>query len=92
VAETVNTEFLHDLFHLPLSMEAYNEFEKLEDIFAAASEKIQLGEQDSWTYIWGNNSFSSKKSYNAFIGSQPTPQLFSWLWDTSCQENHKIFF
>jgi hypothetical protein len=75
--ETVNTEFLQDLFHLPLSLEAYNEFVKIEDICESASAKIQLGEQDSWIYIWGNNSFSSKQTYNALIGSQPTPQVFS---------------
>jgi hypothetical protein len=57
VAETVNTEFLQDLFHLPLSVQAFNEFEILEDICVTLGEKIQLGEQDSWTYIWGNNSF-----------------------------------
>jgi hypothetical protein len=92
VAETVNMEFLQDLFHLPLSVQAFNEFEMLEDICVSASEKMQLGEQDSWTYIWGNSTFSSKKAYKALIGVQPTPQLFAWIWDTSCQAKHKIFF
>jgi hypothetical protein len=42
VAETVNTEFLQDLFHLPLSVQAFNEFEILEDIC------VTLGEKFNW--------------------------------------------
>jgi hypothetical protein len=32
VYEVINTEFLEDLFHLPLSEEAYNEFQDMETL------------------------------------------------------------
>jgi hypothetical protein len=92
VAETINTEFLQDLFHLPHSVQAFNEFEILEGICVTVGQRIQMGDQDTWTYIWGNNSFSSKKAYNVLIGVQPVPDLFPSLWDTSCQAKHKFFF
>jgi hypothetical protein len=40
VFETMNTEFLEDLFHLPMSVEAYSEFEALEDICIKTQELI----------------------------------------------------
>jgi hypothetical protein len=40
VHESIHTEFLEDLFHLPLSQEAYSEFQDLETLCEATQERI----------------------------------------------------
>jgi hypothetical protein len=43
----VNTEFLEDLFHLPMSAEAFSEFEALEDICIKAQDTMQASNMDT---------------------------------------------
>jgi hypothetical protein len=51
VHKAINSEYLEDLFHLPLSQQAFQEFEQMEIICANTAQKIQEGNIDSWTYI-----------------------------------------
>jgi hypothetical protein len=90
--DTVHTEFLEDLFHLPMSAEAYLEFQELEVMCLEAQAIMQSGSKDIWTYIWGNANFTVKKAYMALIGVQPAPVQFNWIWESSCQARHKFFF
>jgi hypothetical protein len=53
---------------MPLSQQAFQEFEKLEQICDNALIQVQNGLQDKWVYIWGNSSFSSQKAYKVIIG------------------------
>ena len=49
-----------DLFHLPLSEEAYAQFIQLQTIL----QSLQLtDDKDSWGFIWGSNLFSSTRVY-----------------------------
>ena len=80
------------MFHLPLSQQAYDEFLELEVICQEAREHSQEGSKDLWTYIWGNSEFSSNKACNAMVGYQATLTHFNWIWDSSCQSKHKLFF
>jgi hypothetical protein len=54
--------------------------------------KINEGEIDSWSYIWGSSEFSVKKAYAVMSGHQYAPPQFSWIWKSSCQAKHKFFF
>jgi len=45
-----------------------------------------------WQYIWGNRQFSSIKSYPHLTGHAQVPLVFKWLWKSSCQNKHKVFF
>jgi hypothetical protein len=92
VRETVNTEYLEDLFYLPLSVEAYAEFQDLEELCIKTTEIIQSGNKDTWSYIWGNECFSVKEAYKVLIGFDPTPPHLKWIWKSSCQAKHKYFF
>jgi hypothetical protein len=92
VNEAVLTEYTEDLFNLPLSQEAFEEFNDLEIICQEAMEKVLSDGKDTWSYIWGNSEFSSQKAYKALIGVQPAVPLFSWIWKSSCQAKHKFFF
>jgi hypothetical protein len=92
IHSVIHTEYLEDLFHLPLSQQAFQEFEQLENLCEVALQRVQEGEADKWKYIWGNFSFTSRKAYKVLIGYQPTIPHFSWIWKTSCQARHKFFF
>jgi hypothetical protein len=92
VERVIHTEYLEDLFHLPLSQQAFEEFQNLEVVCQNAFTVVQEGNSDTWSYIWGNAEFSSKKAYQAMIGFSPAPKIFSILWKSSCQAKHKFFF
>ena len=47
---------------------------------------------DTWSYIWGNSNFSASKSYRVIIGVKQVPPHFAWIWKSSCQPKHKMFF
>jgi hypothetical protein len=92
VNEFVQTEFLEDLFNLPLSTMAYNEFLELEVLCETTRSLNQDGSKDSWFYIWNSDEFSLKNAYKALVGWQPCAPHFSWVWSSSCQAKHKFFF
>ena len=54
------------------------------------SEHLQL--RDTWSYIWGNEFYSSIKAYKVLTRYKITPPHFSWIWKSSCQPKHKAFF
>jgi hypothetical protein len=80
-------ETLHDLFHLPLSMEAYDHFCEVEIILQTIR---QSDSKDRWSYIWGSENYSSAKAYKHLLGFQMTRPAFRWLWGTSCQQKHSL--
>jgi hypothetical protein len=76
-------------FQLPLSEEAFYQFCDL-SIFLQALEIN--GDNDSWSYIWGNRQYSSAKAYKHLSGSQPVHPALKWIWRSTCQMKHKVFF
>jgi hypothetical protein len=53
--------------------------------------KVQDGNHDEWSYIWGSNIFMTQKAYEVMMEYQPAQQ-FKWFWKYSCQAKHKNFF
>ena len=92
VQQVINTEFLQDLFHLPLTTQAYEEFTQMEDMCISLRHFEYLDALDTWSYVWGNEFYSSMKAYKVLIGHKKTPPHFSWIWKSSCQPKHKVFF
>ena len=89
VQQVCQTSAVHDLFHLPLSEEAYQQFIQL----SVTIQSLELQEgSDSWTYIWGSNIFTSKRAYIHLSGTRQVHPGFSWLWKTCCQNKRKFFF
>jgi hypothetical protein len=85
----LESERMKDLFHLPLSEEAFQEYCELEVLMQA----VQYSEDnDSWSYIWGNGNYSSSRAYNHLLGSELVHPVFQWTWRTFCQQKHKMFF
>jgi len=81
---------LIDCFRIPMSRQAYNELLELEQVLASmpytASE-----EKDSWSFIWGQQRYSSSKYYRyQFRSIQPHKALI-WIWKTKCVPKIKFF-
>lgn len=80
---------LHSLFHLPLSQQAHAQMLSLQGVL----NEINMSEEtDRWSYIWNPNKFSVKKTYKHLSGHEVTPPAYNWLWASSCQSKHKVFF
>jgi hypothetical protein len=63
-----------NLFHLPLSTEAYEQFQQLDII----TQNIQLNsDSDQWRYIWGFNIFSHQAKLTKFSLEAPKCTLFT---------------
>ena len=54
VHQVIHTEYLQDLFHLPLTTQAHEEFLELENISFMLKTSEHLDLRDTWSYIWGN--------------------------------------
>jgi hypothetical protein len=81
-------EDLHNLFHLPMSEAAFQQFLTLQTEIDA----LDINEEnDIWSHIWCNAEFSVKKAYNAISGSTQAHPVFNWLWNCKCQPKHKVF-
>jgi hypothetical protein len=69
-------ERMEDLFHLPLPEEAYQEYCELEILMHS----VQYSEEnDTWSYIWGNGTYSSSKAYNHLLGFEEVHSVFKWV-------------
>ena len=77
-------EYLEDLFHLPLTEEAFMEFELMEELCDTLRGSAFTEHLDSWSYMWGNNTFSVAKAYKILIGVKIVPAQFNWIWKISC--------
>ena len=74
VSVAASTPLLDDLFHLPLSMEAYDQFLSFSNLIQG----LQLqNSPDIWTYIWGTSAFASNKAYRMLIGYRQVPSHLS---------------
>jgi hypothetical protein len=89
VATFFNTTQMSELFHLPLSSEAWQDYQALQIIIQGI--QITGGEKDSWSYIWGKSEYSSSKFYNLHFSSLQPPKPFIWIWDSKCSNKIRVF-
>lgn len=83
------TEPLISHFHLPLSVEAYQQLQEMEGLL----NDLQLNDSsDIWQHMGQSCKFSCSTVYKHLSGHQPTHPAFRWLWKSSCQPKHKVFF
>ena len=76
VQSFISTNNRSDLFHLPLSAQAFDQFQQLENFLKDF--QLQNG-NDLWTYIWGSAAFTSKGAYQQLIGSTQVHPVYKWL-------------
>ena len=88
VKKACQSQELYDLFHLPLSVEAFQRFQ----VFSELVDNLNLTEDtDVWTYIWNSNIFSSQKAYAHLIGTMQVHPAFSWHLKSCSQNKRKVF-
>jgi hypothetical protein len=76
VKSMLRAENLHNMFHLPLSAQAFEQYYDLE----LSLQSLDItDDNDSWTYIWGGTQFSVSKAYNHLIGFHTVHSAFKWL-------------
>jgi hypothetical protein len=66
---------LEDLFHLPLSHQAFLELNQFEELCNQTVLKINYGVVDTWSYIWGSSEFSVKNAFAVMSGHQHAPPI-----------------
>ena len=78
VYDEIHYEFLEDLFHLPMSHQAYGELQQVEDICLEARETIHNDNIDLWSYILGEQKKFFQEGihyYDWFLADTNTFQL-----------------
>lgn len=88
-SSVMNEDSLQNLFHLPLSEEAFSQFTQLQNLMVSFH---FIDAKDTWGYNWGSNFFSSSKVYKQLRSDSPVNTKFRWLWNSSCQNKHRVFF
>lgn len=78
------------LFNLPLSVEAFHEFEDIRDIIRSL-DLVDL-EMDSWSCSSRSaDRYSSQKFYNSCFRNLPHDRALGWIWRSNCVPKLKIF-
>lgn len=88
VKKVFNTADQTQLFHLPLSAQAFQQFQQLTPLL---QDSPQNQEPDVWKYSWGEQ-YSSTKAYKLLMGHTQIHDAYKWLWKSQCQPKHKVFF
>jgi hypothetical protein len=78
---------LQELFHLPLSEEAYTQLCDLDIYLQALQTKMMLISGNIYGEVV---STEQPKLTKHLIGSQPIHPTFQWLWYSSCQQRYKM--
>jgi hypothetical protein len=89
VKDMLNTEELEDLFHLPLSQAANQDFEQLQELLSGLP--MPESKTDNWYYIWGNNSYTSQRLYKLAFANSDAHPAFKWIWKAKCTPRIKFF-
>jgi hypothetical protein len=67
---------LHDIFQLPMTTEAFQQYNSLKDEI----DDIEITQEtDKWIYIWGTSQFSVHKGYIALTSHMATHPIFNQL-------------
>lgn len=80
-AAVSRTTFIHN-FHLPLSTQAHQQLQVLQDRIQNSSRDDG---NDQWSYIYGNTAYDATKAYKMIIGHKVVHPAFRWIWRSKCQ-------
>jgi hypothetical protein len=80
-----------DAFHLPLSTQAFDEFQEFNHLLNQISSTRNANDKDLWSYSWGTH-FSAKMFYKMHFEHIQVPLFFPWIWKSKCTLKIKSFF
>ena len=89
VREILHAPDLASIFNLPLSQQAFDELLDLQDLISAIP--YDTTENDHWSFVWGNDKYSSQKFYKLAFSTLDVPRSFSLLWKCQCTPRIKFF-
>ena len=89
VHEVMNAEDLDSLFHLPLSEPAWEEMLNLQQLLIIMP--YREDSLDEWTFIWGNQTYTSRRYYRYVYENLQVPRIFKILWSSKCTQRIKFF-
>ena len=88
LAEAKSRENILNLFHLPLSQQAFDQLTQLQQDL----QQLTLNDNnDHWTCIQNSGRFTVAKAYRHLSGHRIIHQSYNWIWNCSCQNKHKVF-
>ena len=89
VMEIRHAPDLVSVLNLPLSQFAYDELLDMQQLLSSVVYEPDLN--DRWSFIWGNDIYSSRKVYTRAFSCIPAPYTFSWIWKSQCTPRIKVF-
>ena len=83
------TPDLASLFMLPLSQQAYDKLQNLQRQLLMVPFDTQA--IDQWSFIWGNQTYTSSKLYNLSFVNVQVPDTHRWIWKSKYVPRIKLF-
>lgn len=90
VKDVKDSENLLALSNLPLSAEAFHEFQEICDNIYSLD--LVDSESDSLSCSNDVNSFSSKRFHGFCFKDLPPDRVLGWIWKSKCVPKLKVFF
>jgi hypothetical protein len=80
---------LAELFYLPLSEEALQQFHLFQALLLNLEPNTDL---DTWTVLGNSRATKTSAVYKSLMNKGGTFQALKWMWNSCCQQKHKVFF
>ena len=91
VRDFLGAKTLHEMFHLPLSVQAHAETRDLQSIVRDIPLNDSLSGNDSWNCTWATQTYSANKYYNSYFREVRAHQTYTWLWKSKVRMKIKVF-
>lgn len=88
VADISECNDLPSLFALPLSTDAYLQFQDMTQLVHLINVDHQ---HDIWDIRTMPKGYSTTAAYDLFVDHIDIPCTFMWIWNSCCQLKHKVF-
>ena len=89
VQKITQTEGIPEIFTLPLSEQAMEELLSMQHDIQQVN--YDVGSNDVWTFLWGNNQYTSSRFYKLAFKYLQVPKTFKWVWNSKCTPRLKFF-
>ena len=89
VQKITQTEDIPEIFTLPLSEQAMEELLSMQHDIQQVN--YDVGSNDVWTFLWGNNQYTSSRFYKLAFKYLQVPKTFKRVWNSKCTPRLKFF-
>ena len=89
VFEAFQSQDMINMFHLPLSAQAYQEFLTVQDLMVSCSREVE--QKDTWFWQGTCNAFKPKLFYSFMHSNMSFNPLLLWIWKSSYTMKIKVF-